>query len=57
MQNPSSAGALGQAARRTVVERYDRRKEVQAYADLFTSLAATQFDTTDTQEGEEFSLT
>jgi glycosyltransferase involved in cell wall biosynthesis len=37
--DPSLAGSLGRAARRTVMERYGRDREVAAYLDLFSGLA------------------
>ncbi len=41
LDDPDLAATLGRAARRTVMERYAREREVAAYAALFSGLAST----------------
>jgi glycosyltransferase involved in cell wall biosynthesis len=41
LKNKALAASLGQAARRTVLERYGRQRELSAYIELFTSLKAS----------------
>jgi len=45
LDKPGLAASLGRAARRTVIERYAREREVGAYADLFFGLAAAGEET------------
>jgi len=45
LEDPDLAASLGQAARRTVIERYAREREAAAYASLFSDLAAAGQET------------